>query len=99
MVDNNFIDIYTDHGGPSRFNIQPANVKRDWMDETGAWAYHCLPLKIANQYGWVVHCPTDLKISWNCTMIFFYKKPIQNFYLQSLCTEFYLLDVYDSILV
>ena len=62
---NNFIDIYTPNGKESRFNIQPADVKRDWMDDTGGWAYNCLPLKIANQYGWVAHCPTTLTVTWN----------------------------------
>ena len=64
-VVNNFIDIYTHSGKESVFNIQPTTVIRQWMDDTGNWAYNCLPLKIANQYGWVAHCPDEFTVSWN----------------------------------
>jgi hypothetical protein len=30
-------------------------------------AYHCLPLVIANQWGWQVLCPTDVTVSWDGT--------------------------------
>jgi len=61
----NFIDVYTHSGKESIFDIQPASVLRQWMDETGNWAYNCLPLKIANQYGWVAHAPHDFTATWN----------------------------------
>ena len=28
-------------------------------------AYHCLPLVIANQWGWQVLCPTDVQVTWD----------------------------------
>jgi hypothetical protein len=28
-------------------------------------AYHCLPLVIANQWGWQVLCPTDVQVIWD----------------------------------
>jgi Family of unknown function (DUF6065) len=66
MVKNNFIDIYTNTGKESIFNVLPLNVKRDWMDDTsGGWAYNCLPLKISNQYGWVAHSPCSFTATWN----------------------------------
>jgi hypothetical protein len=34
--------------------IVPASANRAWMDvDTGGWANRCLPLRIANQSGWV----------------------------------------------
>lgn len=64
-VVSNFIDIYTPTGKESVFNIKPASVLREWMDNTGNWAYNCLPLKISNQYGWVAHSPYDFEVTWN----------------------------------
>ena len=41
-----------------RVPIVPASYKRDWMDETPAgFAYHCLPMTLANQSGWFVLAP------------------------------------------
>lgn len=60
-----FIDFYTYDGKPSVFPIEPGGVKRKWMDDTAGHAYHCLPLKIANQYGWVVHSPISFKVTWD----------------------------------
>ncbi len=45
--------------------IEPASPKRGWMDETGGFAYRCLPLTIANQAGWVVRCPAPFQAVWN----------------------------------
>jgi hypothetical protein len=28
-------------------------------------AYQCLPMVVANQWGWQVLCPTDARVSWN----------------------------------
>lgn len=63
---NNLIEIYSmSRNGPSMMNIQPANVKRDWMDDTGGFAYHCLPLNIANRYGWVCHNIKTFIATWD----------------------------------
>lgn len=64
-VVENFLDIYTHDGKESVFDIQPAHVIRQWMNDTGNWAYNCLPLKIANQYGWVAHSPCSFTATWD----------------------------------
>ncbi|MEO8455750.1 MAG: DUF6065 family protein [Sphingomicrobium sp.] len=46
--------------------VRPARAKRQWMDDfTDRHAYRCLPLSIANAYGWEVLCPIPLEIRWN----------------------------------
>jgi Family of unknown function (DUF6065) len=46
--------------------IRPATPDRFWMDfSTGGWANRCLPLRIANQYGWEVLNPVDFDVKWN----------------------------------
>jgi len=64
-VNKNIIKINHVFENGSVFKITPASVKRKWMDDTEGHAYRCLPLNIANQYGWVVHSPTDFVASWN----------------------------------
>ena len=47
------------------FDIEPMNMQRDWMHKSyKKFAYKCLPLGIANQYGWQVLSPTDFSVSW-----------------------------------
>lgn len=47
------------------FPIVPLNVKRKWMNDTRQkFAYKCLPLNIANQYGFAVLSPSDFTIDW-----------------------------------
>ena len=42
------------------------NTKRKWMDEThNAFAYRCLPLTIANGFGWTVINPREFSVIWN----------------------------------
>jgi hypothetical protein len=62
---SNFIDIYTYSGEKSVFDLKPSSVKRDWMEKDSGWAYNCLPLKIANQYGWVAHNPCSFSVTWD----------------------------------
>ncbi len=48
--------------------LVPAARTRDWMDKTpGAFAYHCLPLVMANSLGWFVinHIPCEME--WDGT--------------------------------
>src|SRR5688572_9496514 len=46
--------------------IVPAPANRPWMDEfPGGQAYRCLPMTIANAYGWHVLCPVPIEIEWN----------------------------------
>ena len=47
-------------------DIRPAPVERDWMDRTNQrFAYRCLPLDIANTYGWEILCPSGFLAVWN----------------------------------
>ena len=49
-----------------RTQVVPASYKRDWMDETHAgFAYHCLPMTLANQSGWFVRAPHPAVVEWN----------------------------------
>jgi len=61
----NFIDIYTLSDNKSRFKIEPAPTKREYLDQTSGFAYNCLPLNIANQYGWVVNNPEKFTATWD----------------------------------
>jgi hypothetical protein len=37
------------------FEIRPAPLERDWMEKTDQrFAYRCLPLNIANAFGWEI---------------------------------------------
>ena len=46
--------------------IVPAPFKRDWMDATDrGFAYHCLPMTLANQSGWFILAPHDATAEWN----------------------------------
>lgn len=46
--------------------IQLPKVKRKWMDDTyNSFAYRCLPLTIANGFGWEVINPTKFSVTWN----------------------------------
>lgn len=43
-----------------------ADWRRDWMEATpNKFAYRCLPLTIANQCGWWIHCPVGITAVWN----------------------------------
>lgn len=46
--------------------LVPARSTRPWMDAfPSRHAYRCLPLAIANCYGWEVLSPTSFTITWN----------------------------------
>ena len=62
----NNIKICTLYGRKSDFLISASKTKRKWMDETEQKnAYKCLPLNVANQYGWTVHSPSNFYAEWN----------------------------------
>jgi hypothetical protein len=47
-------------------NLNPLNVKRDWMDNTWeAHAYHCFPVSLANKLGWELSFPEDITFIWD----------------------------------
>ena len=46
--------------------VRPARSRRQWMDDfQDRHAYRCLPLSIANAYGWEVLCPIPIEVRWN----------------------------------
>jgi hypothetical protein len=47
------------------FQVVPLRRKREWMDSTpDAYAYQCMPLAIANEYGWAVLSPAGFTATW-----------------------------------
>ena len=63
-----FLNIYLlEDKEKSFYEISPASSKREWMSEDSGWSYNCLPLKIANKYGWFVKLPCDVEITWDGT--------------------------------
>jgi hypothetical protein len=55
--------VRDDDGG---FVIRPAAARRDWMDGAHQRApYRCLPLVMANRYGWEILCPVSFTAIWN----------------------------------
>jgi len=46
------------------WQLRPSPPRRHWMDEL-PHAYKCLPLLMANQWGWQVLCPTDVVVTWD----------------------------------
>jgi hypothetical protein len=47
-------------------DIRPAPVEREWMESTEQrYAYRCLPLNIANAYGWEILCPSGFSAIWD----------------------------------
>lgn len=46
--------------------IVTATQRRQWFDDMPhRFAYRCLPLVIANQYGWMLLCPSRITAAWN----------------------------------
>jgi hypothetical protein len=46
--------------------IRPASAERQWMDESDQrFAYRCLPLNIANTYGWEILCTAGFSAIWD----------------------------------
>ena len=51
---------------PEPPSLVPARATRKWMDATrDRFAYRCLPLNIANGYGWEILSPHSFSIRWN----------------------------------
>jgi len=58
------LDAYAVNDHPQK--LIPAGARRDWMDGfTDRHAYRCLPLAIANTYGWQLILPVDVTAEWN----------------------------------
>jgi len=59
------VTIYRILEGKTVFPVVPLGVKRKWMtDSYYKFAYSCLPLNIANQYGFAVLSPVDFTLDW-----------------------------------
>ena len=54
------------YGWGEGWELRPSPARRLWMDELPP-AYQCLPLVIANQWGWQILCPTDVRVTWDGT--------------------------------
>ncbi len=55
------------HGWGEGWQLRPSPARRLWMDKLPR-AYTCLPLVIANQWGWQILCPTDVRAIWDGTV-------------------------------
>src|SRR5438477_12319321 len=54
--------IYEDDFAP----IRPAPRERGWMDRASRkFPYRCLPLVVANQYGWEILCTHHVRATWD----------------------------------
>ncbi len=52
--------------GNATIDIHPAPRERQWMDDTHErHAYRCLPLNVANTYGWEVRSPGGFTAIWD----------------------------------
>ena len=60
------VTLYNLHeGSKDIFKIERSDYKREWMDGYGhSFAYRCLPLKIANEAGWVIRSPIDFELEY-----------------------------------
>ncbi len=54
------------YGWGEGWALRPSPVRRRWMDELPQ-SYQCLPLVIANQWGWQLLCPTEVRVTWDGT--------------------------------
>lgn len=52
------------YGWGEGWGLRPAPARRNWMDQNDR-AYQCLPMVVANQWGWQVLCPTDVRAVWD----------------------------------
>jgi hypothetical protein len=58
------IDVYKIREGYG--NIEPLNIKRDWMDDTyDAHAYKCFPVTLTNGLGFGISFPEDIVFIWD----------------------------------
>ena len=52
------------YGWGEGWGLRPSPGRRQWMDEL-EHSYKCLPLTIANQWGWQITSPTDVRVTWD----------------------------------
>ena len=64
MFNKKYVEISRLHESEV-FEIVPNKIKRKWMDNTEGNAYRCVPMNVANSYGWTVLSPVDFSATWN----------------------------------
>ncbi len=52
-------------GWGSGWVLRPSPARRHWMSTETPGAYQCLPMVVANQWGWQILCPTDVRATWD----------------------------------
>jgi hypothetical protein len=52
------------YGWGEGWHLRPSPPRRHWMDET-PYSYQCLPLVMANQWGWQILCPVGVRVTWD----------------------------------
>jgi len=58
------INFVRTHQTPPK--ITQSRMQRDWMDATyNKHAYQCLPMTVANVYGWEIQMEDDLVVQWD----------------------------------
>lgn len=63
VIEINYLDRID---GKKLFEVIPLNKRRAWMNNTTkAFAYHCMPLTIANEHAWGVPSPGHFEAEWN----------------------------------
>ena len=55
-----------DRGWGEGWMLLPLPARRAWMDAQ-PYAYQCHPLVVANQWGWQILCPTEVRVTWDGT--------------------------------
>ncbi len=53
-----------EHGWGEGWSLRPGPARRAWMTEEPT-TYQCLPMVVANQWGWQVLCPTEVDVTWD----------------------------------
>ena len=56
--------IVGEEGWGGGWGLRPGPARRIWMSEHPS-AYQCLPMVVANQWGWQVTCPADVAVTWD----------------------------------
>jgi hypothetical protein len=52
------------YGWGEGWQLRPSPPRPHWMDQA-THAYQCLPMVIANQWGWQILCPTEVRVTWD----------------------------------
>ncbi len=63
--DRRLIAFQISRADPQDMPLAAAPPDRAWMDQTDGFAYHCLPLTMANQAGWLIPSPAGFSVWWD----------------------------------